>query len=392
VIDSVTTVGDAGDISCWSGTPFHFAQAARSMGWKAEPWRIDLRRFRWPRRFWNIRRYVGGNGIGGYQYSDSFAKRALAMVNPSLLSGRILSFSQHFPALDAIHRAHGTAYLYLDATFPLLLSRYRLGGSLSPGIQKEALEKEHRSFRLAERLVFFQRWSAESAVRDCGADPAIVSVICPGANIELPPDWDFAYNDKPPSTRRPLVLGFVGKDWRRKGLPYLLEVRRSLAGIGIPTVIRCAGGVPEPLPDDGVIDHWGFIDKNRNPERFHDFLKGCDIGCLFSEAEASSIAVLEFLHAGIPVAGFTVDGMTDLFPPDAGFRFEPGTPPDRVADQFSVAFQNAAEVARLRRNARAWSPLVTWERCLREWKELLQTGKVLRPVELWRGLEHSSPL
>ncbi|HEY4988221.1 MAG TPA: hypothetical protein VII09_00355, partial [Opitutaceae bacterium] len=278
MIDSVTTIGDAGDLSCWSGTPFHFAQAARSIGWKAEPWRINMNGFRWPRRLWNMLRYVHGNGIGGYQYSDSFAKRALAMVSPSLLSGRVLSFSQYFPPLDAISRAHGTAYLYLDATFPLLLSRYRVGEKLPPAIQKEALEKEHRAFRLAERLVFFQRWSAESAVRDCGADPAIVSVICPGANLELPADWDFAYNDRLPSKRRPLVLGFVGKDWRRKGLPFLLDVRRSLARIGIPAVVRCAGGVPDVPPTDGGIDHWGFIDKNRNPERFHEFLKGCDIG------------------------------------------------------------------------------------------------------------------
>jgi glycosyltransferase involved in cell wall biosynthesis len=387
MIDSITTIGDAGDINCWSGIPHHFSGAARAAGFRAEPWRIDLGRFAWPRKIWNLAQTLLGRGRGGFQYSDAFARRALADIEPRLLSGRVVSFNQHFPPVSPILKHGGKLCLYLDATFPLLLDRYGLAKVLPPAVQAECLEKEREVFSRAEWLVFFQRWSAESAVRDCGADPARVRVICPGANLTLPSDWKFAAARERPSSARPLVLGFVGKDWRRKGLPFLLTVRRHLVAAGVPTVVRCAGGIPSDLPADSGVEHWGFIDKHREPARFLDFLAGCDLGCLFSNAEASSIAVLEFLRAGVPVAGFVVDGMVDLFPPDAGFRFEPGTSAETVAGMVRSAFGDAATIGQMRAAARAWSPQVTWERCVSEWGELLATGAIKHPVRLWHGRE-----
>jgi glycosyltransferase involved in cell wall biosynthesis len=256
-------------------------------------------------------------------------------------------------------------------------------------VQKECLEAEREAFQKAEWLVFFQRWSAESAVRDCGADPAKVRVICPGANLRLPENWKFEYDRTIPDKSRPLVLGFVGKDWKRKGLPFLIRVRELLVTSGLDTVIRCAGGVPEGLtPQDGI-DHWGFINKSTEASRFFEFLRGCDLGCLFSTSEASSIAVLEFLHAGVPVAGFTVDGMTDLFPPDAGFRFDPAATAEEVAVTIGQAFHDQLTIRSLREAARGWSPLLTWDRCVKEWQELLRNGAISSPVQPWRGMMDS---
>jgi len=389
MIDSVTTIGDAGDINCWSGIPRHFASAARFAGFAAEPWRIDMSRAAWPRRLWNLKRILTGQGRGGFQYSEEFARFALDGIPARSLSGRVLSFNQHFPPASSIVSRGGKLCLYLDATFPLLLDRYGLARGLSAAVQAECLAKEREAFSQAEWLVFFQRWSAESAIRDCGADPRKVRVICPGANLNLPVDWPAFARPGPPSADRPLILGFIGKDWRRKGLPFLQSVRACLVRAGVPTVIRCAGGVPENLPPDSGIEAWGFINKHTEPSRFLDFLSGCDLGCLFSEAEASSIAVLEFLRAGIPVAGFVVDGMVDLFPPDAGFRFDPGTTAEAVAERLVATLPDEDAVGRLRAAAHGWSSRVTWERCVNEWRELLTTGNVANPLQLWRGLpEH----
>src|SRR5580704_12517021 len=131
MIDSVTTIGDAGDISCWSGTPYHFAQAAGRIGWRAEPWRLDMRTFVWPRRIWNMERLLSLRGAGGYQYSGAFARRAMKAVDGSLLSGRVLSFNQHFPPTGVVEGSGGRVCFYLDATFPLLLERYGVGRNLS---------------------------------------------------------------------------------------------------------------------------------------------------------------------------------------------------------------------------------------------------------------------
>lgn len=392
MIDSVVAVGDAGDINCWSGIPYHFSVAGREIGWSAEAWRLKMNEFVWSRKLWNVQQLMCGRGTGGYQYSEAFAGKALAGIAPRLLSGRVLSFNQHFPPIEPILNQGGKLCLYLDATFPLLMERYGVGKCLPASVRAECLEKEREIFARAEWLVFFQRWSAESAIKDCGADPARVRVICPGANLTLPVDWKFEGRREKPTAEKPLVLGFIGKDWKRKGLPFLLRVREFLVTTGVPTVIRCAGGVPADLPSDSGVEHWGFINKHTDSARFFDFLAGCDLGCLFSEAEASSIAVLEFLHAGVPVAGFVVDGMVDLFPPDAGFRFESGASAESVALAVRAAFADEGKVSRLRAAAHAWSPLVTWERCVNEWQELLTTGMIKHPVQPWRGLDAMSPV
>jgi hypothetical protein len=81
-----------------------------------------------------------------------------------------------------------------------------------------------------------------------------------------------------------------------------------------------------------------------------------------------------------------VDGVADTVPPDAGFRFEPGASAETVALALRAAFRDDGVVGALRAAARAWSPLVTWERCVEEWHQLLATGSVKDPVRPWRGL------
>lgn len=379
----IATVGDAADINCWSGTPFHFWQAGLNAGWNVEPCRLPLNRFSWSRRIWNARRWCLGQGIGGYQYSDAFADRAAKLIGFQDLPGaHVISFNQHFPRPALIATHGGILSHYLDATFPLLLTRYGFDLSLPREIQKMALEKEREAFQAAKWLVFFQRWSAESAIRDCGADPKKVRVICPGANIVIHDEVALC-----PRISRPFVLGFVGKDWRRKGLLFLLKVRQQLEVLGTPAVVRCVGCAPSELASEKGVEFLGFIDKRREHIKFVEFLRSCDLGCLFSTAEASSIAVLEFLRAGVPTTGFTVDGMADLFPPDAALRFEPTTAADEVAEAIHLLAQEEGRYEAMRSAARDWSRLVTWERCVAEWDELMKTGNIAQPVRPWLGLK-----
>jgi glycosyltransferase involved in cell wall biosynthesis len=198
----------------------------------------------------------------------------------------------------------------------------------------------------------------------------------------------FAFPSAPgqPGRDRPLRLGFVGKDWQRKGLPFLLRVRTELERMGMPAVVRCAGRRPRELSDEPGLDYVGFIDKAHSPGQFLDFLTDCDLGCLFSGREPLGISTLEFLRAGVPVAGFMVEGVADTVPLDAGFRFAPTATAAEVAAELQRAFQNPETVSRMRTNAQSWSPLVTWERCVGEWRELLATGTIKHPVQPWRGL------
>ena len=49
---------------------------------------------------------------------------------------------------------------------------------------------ERENFRLADRVVTMARWAAESAVADCGVPADKVFTILPGANMELPAEWE----------------------------------------------------------------------------------------------------------------------------------------------------------------------------------------------------------
>ena len=206
----------------------------------------------------------------------------------------------------------------------------------------------------------------------------------------LPENFVFKTEVHCPSRQRPLRLGFVGKDWKRKGLPFLLQVRDELERMGMPAVVKCAGNCPVELTTRPGLEYVGFIDKALEPARFLEFLTSCDVGCLFSDHEPLGISTLEFLRAGVPVAGFMVEGIADAVPPDAGFRFARTSTAVDVASVLHDAFENSEVVDRLRTNARSWSPLVTWERCVEEWRELLATGSIKTPIQPWRGLKAGS--
>ena len=386
MIDAIAATGDAGDINCWSGIPYHFGEAARMQRQAAVPWRLEMGRFAAARRWWNLNQVLHGRGAGGYQYSEAFLERAEAAISAAQWRGRILSFNQHFPRSRSVATHEGRIVHYIDSTFFSFCLPGGWAEKLPARVRAEAVALERENYAASEWVVTMARCAAESAVRDCGVPAAKVTTILPGANLTLPPDFAFSCPPGRPGRDRPLVLGFVGKDWRRKGLPFLLKVRAELERMDMPAVVRCAGYCPTELRGERGLDYVGFIDKAREPERFLEFLAGCDVGCLFSEREPLGISTLEFLRAGVPVTGFMVEGVADTVPPDAGFCFASAETPAEVALTLCAAFRDERVVDRLRANARAWSPLVTWERCVEEWRELLSTGVVRHPVQPWCGL------
>ncbi|HZP60478.1 MAG TPA: glycosyltransferase family 4 protein [Opitutaceae bacterium] len=386
MIEAIAATGDAGDINCWSGIPHYFGKAAAARGERAAPWRLTMKTFSAGRRRWNLAQFLRGRGTGGYQYSRAFLDPAEAAIPRPFWQGRVLTFNQHFPRGQSVAARGGHLVHYVDATFASFCTPGGLAETLPRRVQADAKALERENYAVSERIVTMARWAAESVCQDCGVPAAKVAVILPGANLELPDGYAFPARAGRPGLDRPLTLGFVGKDWKRKGLPFLLEVRTELEKLGLSSLVRCAGRCPPELQRTRGLEYAGFIDKAADSSRFLQFLSGCDVGCLFSEREPLGISTLEFLRAGVPVAGFTVEGVADTVPPDAGFRFEAGTTAATVAHAFASAFGNTDTTHRLRAAARAWSPLVTWERCVAEWQELLATGSIKNPVRPWESI------
>jgi glycosyltransferase involved in cell wall biosynthesis len=380
---AVAAIGDVADPNCWSGIPYFFWRAAKAAGFAPTPARLDLGWAVWPRRWWNAGRVLTGRRYGGFQYSPAFLAAAERRLPRELLAGEVISFSQYFPRAASVKAAGGRVSYYLDATFAALSSGRGLDLRLPPDVVRAGRELERENYALADRVITMARWTAESAVAECGVPADKVFTILPGANLDLPDGWTPAAPPGRPGVDRPFVLGFVGKDWARKGLPVVCDVRDRLAARGWRAAVRAAGYAPSALAGRAGVEFVGFIDKRDGTARFADFLAGCDVGCLFSAREALGISTLEFLRVGVPVAGYALEGPADTLPADAGFRFPASATVGETADRFDAYLRDEAAQAGFRRAAAGYSGRVTWERCVREFDTLWRTGSTAGAFRLY---------
>jgi glycosyltransferase involved in cell wall biosynthesis len=383
---SIAAVGDVCSHSCWSGIPFHFFEAASRAGFATDPLRIDLGELVWSRRGWNLKQLLRGRGHGGFQYSTRFLDLVEAQIPPGLWEADVISFNQHFPRAATVRQRGGSLHHYIDAPFAALATGRGLPQELPAAMVEEAMALERSNYAASARVITMARWAAKVAVEECDVSPAKVHVILPGANLDLPEGWEFPVRKERAGVERDFTLGFVGKDWKRKGLPLLVSVRDELERRGWKCRVLVIGDAPSELRNTRGVGYAGYVDKDKESRRFLELLSSCDLGCLFSEREALGISTLEFLRAGVPVAGFDHEGMADTIPPDAGFRFAAGSSAESIADRLEEYLQNEAEQANYGARAREWSGWVTWERCVREFQELWETGRVAAPVQPWKGL------
>jgi len=383
---SVALLGDVMDIDCFGGAPRRFFDAAQRAGFAQHAWRIDLGRLRIPRAIWNLQRKLRGLGWGGFQFSAACRQRSLRQIPRELWATDVISFQQHFPPPQPLLEAGGRLNLYVDATYAQLFPAYGVDRDWSARTRAEAIAYEKEVFAAATRIVASQSWTLRSLLVDYGIPAHKCTAILPGPNYPAHPGLVPAAGPGRAGVDRPFVLGFIGKDWRRKGLTFLLEVAAALQRMGWRVAVRAIGFRATELdfPAPAGLECLGFIDKERE---FGPFLHSCDVGCLFSEAEAAGIAVLEFLGAGVPAAGFTVNGLADLLPPDAGFRFGPRTGAGEVAERFAAFLRDPDRQAEMRGAAARWSPQLTWDRCVGEFREYWETGAIKAPVRLAGGAE-----
>ena len=152
-----------------------------------------------------------------------------------------------------------------DATFALMRGFYSWFDELDRRTAAAAEEMERRSIRLSVHNSFSSDWAAESAVRDYGADPAEVSVIPWGCNIEDVPPVEVRPADQRGDTCR---LLFIGIHWLRKGGDVVLAAGEILAERGFPFRIDIVGSAPdEGLPERPWLTSHGYLSKADEGQR-----------------------------------------------------------------------------------------------------------------------------
>jgi len=376
---TIAALGDVMDPNCFGGAPRQLFDECKNQGFADNAWSVDTRKLKPSRLAWNALQILKLRAPGGFQYSKAGQAAALAQIPCALWETEVISFHQNFPPPGPVIEAGGEVNFYFDATYTQLFPAYGMERCVGRRALRDAIANEREAFSAARRLVVNQSWAYRSLLADYSMDPKKCAVILPGANYPVFPGYCPLNPDGRAGRDRPFVLGFIGKDWRRKGLMFLNEIAIGLRARNWKVTIRAMGFPADELPPGTGIECLGFIDKRR---QFAPFLHGCDLGCLFSKAEAAGTAVLEFLGVGLPVAGFTVNGLADLLPPEAGFRFSADTPPEGVVEALSGYLQDEEKQTKFRLAARGFAPSLGWARCVNELREYWETGELRHPFRL----------
>jgi glycosyltransferase involved in cell wall biosynthesis len=330
--------GDATDPATASNTPYFLLQAGLKQGLLQAGLALHPQQLRRQGRLWNLKQALTTSKAGGFQYSRTFTRALLAQA--SLAADQPLALLSHFPLLPC--HPWPSAWrvdFYIDATSQQVFADYGSGERLAPAYRQQVLERERQAYRQAGAVICMCQWAANSVINDYRIDPTKVHVVPGGANLNeaqlaqlpstpLPP---------PPSDEQPLRLGFLGKEWQRKGGPFLLEVAQALQQRGIPTVIRAIGPAPAQLPSHPALQPLGFINKQGDTARFVAELRSWHFGTLFSDAEAFGISNRECLRQGVPVLAHAVGGIASTLPDGGcGRLFAPHPSAAEVADWIST--------------------------------------------------------
>lgn len=306
--------GDASKIETWSNIPYYFFQAARNQHLIDSCIPIHTPSFSLKRLFWHVRQFFLTGSLYGYQYSTSFSFDCLRkFVHLDTSDNLIISHYPHFP-YDVFSSVQ--VIYYIDATSRQIHDHY-FPNRIGPAYRTSIYRREVRSYQNSLHIFCMSEWAAHSVISDYGINPDKVTVVPAGANL---PENSIhncdLYNFPPqPSSQNPLTLGFLGKDWVRKGGPFLLDVINDLNSKGVPARLRVIGLSSSQTPSSPFIDNVGFLSKSESLHVFINEVVSWHFGTLFSEAEAFGISNRECLRLGVPILTHDVGGIKSTIPP-----------------------------------------------------------------------------
>lgn len=364
----VAVVGDASRVQAWSGIAYHFMDAGRRAGWFAGGLPLQPERLAALRLLWNLTRPLFGQRPGGFQYTPLFLEALFQQADMVQDGDEIFS---HFPLLPPPGRNLRATY-YIDATLRQNFRDYGAAAGVGEKIMQDTLDREKAQYERAHHVVCMASWAAESVIHEYGIDPAKVKVILPGANIEddladavkASPRTDAPFGDGP------VRLGFIGKDWRRKGLTILMDVADRLGARGIACEIVVLGHTQDTLPRHPALRPQGFIDKNGDTRRFAELVRSFHFGCLMSDVEALGISTLEALRLGVPALGTRVGGIVDTISPCCGFLVSFARAAEETTDIIEGFYRAPERYQVLAAHVAEHAPHYSWARTIRDFQAL----------------------
>lgn len=367
--------GDSTKLSTWSNIPYFLLQAGLredlfQSGVSLQPSKLYLRKI-----FWNLATIIRHQRLGGFQYSQAFCNK---LFKQSGLTSEIpISILSHFPFLPPQPWPPlWTIDFYIDATTKQIFDDYGCGSSFSLSYKNKILAREFSAYHMASSIICMSKWTANSVITDYDIPPDKVYIVPAGANIDEDCVKCFSSTAIPPAPTHnyPLIIGFLGKDWIRKGGPFLLDVVDTLRRRGIPSVVRAIGPKLSTLPAHPALQALGFIDKQTDTKRFINEIQGWHYGSLFSTSEAFGISNRECLRLGVPLIAHSVGGIQSTMPDSGvGMLFPPYPTSDQVADWICSFVKPYDRYVSLRRDLQSRSQEFTWAATIKSLSTILKS-------------------
>jgi glycosyltransferase involved in cell wall biosynthesis len=364
---SLAVLGDASDIRTWSNIPYFFFKAASKIGFLTHALDLMPPKYRQQRMRWSMLRPLRLQRPGGYQYSRENVEAMWACVPEELRSGEIISHFQIFPPLDRARREGLRHSFYCDATLKQLYPPGQKYG-IDPRFMREVFRRERELYEHARFFIAMATETARVAIEEYGINSAKVHVVRPGANIDEEVVREYLASRGESwrnsighfTAENPARLGFIGMDWRRKGLERLVDAATILKSRGRAVRVTIIGDCPEHLRANPVVEYRGVISKATQMREFVTAIDTFALGCLPSYAEPLGISTLECLRLGVPVMGTRVGGIPDCVPDAGGFLVGNDATPQQIADAMDARVFDASAYRTMVNGAFAEMGQVSW--------------------------------
>jgi glycosyltransferase involved in cell wall biosynthesis len=369
---------DPSDDDTWSGTPKNLAASLQRGGHRVTTiGPLPPIETLWPRmKAQCYRRILGQDYV---TIRDPAAVRARAPQANKML--------REHADVDAVIALHPADAAYLQSPAPLIFVHDATWHQLLdfyPRYARRRLAKEtinggHELDRLAigncDTAIYSSRWSAQSAVFDCGlsADKATVHPF--GANLASAHGDGELEQAISLRGRGPCRLLFVGIDWFRKGGDIAVAIARQLRDRGVAVELQLVG-CDAPVENDDVVRKVGFLSKKDPAQAAHLarlFLQA-DFLLLPSRADCTPIVLSEAAANGVPVVATQVGGVGELVQSGTwGMTFRPGAPPSDFAGWIQQTFVSRGAYEKMASAARQdYDKRLNWDSFCRELTAIIE--------------------
>ena len=358
--------GDANSYTTHGGLPYNFFKTAKQYGLIDKAISLDYQKLKYWKSIWNFIQLLKYGKPQGFQWSEFYAKKLIKQIK--YLEDQELSILSIYPLLPNYPWPEKWLVdFYIDATILQILDEYKLSNLINSSYRSKIINREKLNYVRANKIICRSNWAIKSLIKDYQIDKSKIYLVPGGANLnvaEIDRNKLLSFPPKP-SVNNPVIVGFIGLDWERKGGNFLIKLANTFNENNIPFEIRVIGPKKNFLPNHPCLKYVGFIDKFLNLDLFIKELKSWHFGTLFSKAEAFGISNRECLILGVPVICHDVGGISSTLPKyNFGKMFDANPSPLIVYNWLMDIFNPYEKYISLRKKLLKQYKSFTWDRTI----------------------------